>query len=375
MYSFRFCPNPLCKLHLRAPFPDWFVPVGFHPTKAFGPIPRFRCKICKKTFSTQTFSLDYYAKRIVDYRDLLSRHGSSESVRALSRNLGVSCGTVLNRFDRLSRQGIALHSHLRSFADPNEPVCVDGFVSFDVSQYFPNEITISTTSHSRFILDVSHATRKRSGTMTQRQKARAAILYPNVVFERAAIGRTFRDILDCLDADRGTRNGWPMILITDEKKEYRQELFKHPLFRNQDGQHRIVHLPIHSELPRTYRNPLFASNYIDREIRKDQANHHRESVCFTRNVSNGMSRLICYLVQHNYRKRFQIKGSVMNDGVHGVAAGIPRTHVEQELKRMFTERAFRTRVCLTNTLKRIWEKSYRTPLKEGAEYLPKYALA
>jgi hypothetical protein len=277
MSSFQFCPNQLCNLHLGEPPSGWFAPFGFYLTRTFGLVPRFRCRSCGKTFSTQTFSLDYYSKRKVDYPGLLDRHASSESLRALSRNLRLSCGTVQNRLDRLARQGIALHACLRRFADPKEAVCVDGMVSFDVSQFFPSEITLSITSGSRFVLDMSHATRRRSGTMKAAQRIRAAELYPRVSFERGAVGRTFRDILEGIGEDRVVRGGFPLVLITDEKKEYQHTLFNNPLFRDQDEAHRVAHLRVHSELPRTFFNPLFASNYLDREIRKDQANHRRSA--------------------------------------------------------------------------------------------------
>ncbi len=134
MPSFPFCPNPFCDLHLSEPPPGWFSPFGFYPTRTFGLVPRFRCRSCGKTFSTQSFSIDYYAKRTVDYPGLLDRHASSESLRALSRNQKLSCGTVQNRLDRLARQGIALHAHLRRFSDPKEAVCIDGMVSFKKPQ-------------------------------------------------------------------------------------------------------------------------------------------------------------------------------------------------------------------------------------------------
>ena len=375
MSSFPFCPNPLCDLHLSEPPPGWFTPFGFYLTRTFGVIPRFRCRSCGKTFSTQTFSIDYYTKRRVDYLGLLGRHASSESLRALSRNLGLSCGTVQNRLDRLTRQGIALHAYLRRFADPKEAVCVDGLVSFTVSQFFPSEITISIASGSRFVLDASHATRRRSGTMTASQRARAAELYPRVSFERGSVGRTFRDILDGIGEDRAVRGGFPLVLITDEKKEYQHVLSNNPLFRNQDVAHRVAHLRVHSELPRTYSNPLFASNYLDREIRKDQANHHRETVCFSRDVANGMSRLMCYLVHHNYCKKYRIRGRADQDQVHGEAAGIPRRMIEEGLEKMFSRRAFLSRTRLTESQRRIWVKGYTTPLKSGPEYLPRYAAA
>ena len=375
MSLYPFCPNPRCRLHLEHPGPRWFRTKGTYRTRAFGLVRRFRCRSCGKTFSSQTFSVDYFAKRRVDYFDLLDRHASSESLRALSRNLRLSCGTVQNRLDRLARQGIALHAHLRRFADPKESVCVDGLVSWDVSQFFPNEITISITSGSRFVLDVSHATRRRSGTRTTLQKERAAVLYPRVSFEQGAVGRTFRDILDGLAEDRAARGGFPLVLITDEKKEYQQAFVRHRLYLNQDETHRIVHRRIHSSLPRTFANPLFASNYLDREIRKDQANHRRETVCFSRNVSNGMSRLLCYLVHHNYRKRYRIDGKVSERRSHGEEAGIPKPAIENALERMVRRRAFLTRIRMPESQRCIWVKSFPTPLKAVPDYVPGYAYA
>lgn len=357
-----------------APAGPWFTRYGFHWTKTFGLVPRFRCRSCGKTFSSQTFSIDYYAKRIVDYLDLLTRHAGSESVRGIGRGLGVSCGTVLNRFDRLSRQAVAMHAALRPLARVDEPVCADGFVSFDVSQYFPSEITFSITSGSRFVLDLSHATRKRSGTTTAAQKRRAAELYPKVDFERAAVTRAFRDILDSLAAERPPAPRRPLIIITDEKKEYSEALRRSRLYREQDEDHRVAHLQISSKLPRNFANPLFASNYLDREIRKDQANHHRETTCFSRNVSNAMARLACYIVHHNYRKRFSIKAPVWDGTLHAEAAGLDRDLVAASIGEMVRIRVFLTRIKLPSTLDRIWKKRHVTPLKTKADYLPAFAL-
>ncbi|MBL8967515.1 MAG: hypothetical protein JNG85_10915, partial [Spirochaetaceae bacterium] len=58
-----FCPNPGCEHHRQASGFRYqaFVPWGFYTTRAFGLVPRFRCTACRKTFSSQTFSVDYYA--------------------------------------------------------------------------------------------------------------------------------------------------------------------------------------------------------------------------------------------------------------------------------------------------------------------------
>ncbi len=374
MGAIPFCPNPRCQHHLRAPRARWYSCIGAHPTQAFGPVPRFRCRSCGRTFSTQTFSIDYWAKKVVDYRDLLTRHASSASVRAIGRGLGLSCGSVLNRFDRLSRQALALHASLRPLARRYESVCADGLVGFDVSQYFVNEITISVTAGSRFVLDFSHATRRRSGRMTAAQHERSGELYARVEFERAAVARSFRDILDSLDKERPPSQWRPLVLITDEKGEYAEAIHASRLWREQDESRRIAHIPVSSRLPRTFRNPLFPSNYLEREIRKDQAGHHRETTCFSRNVSNAMARLACYLIHHNYRKRYSAKAPVWDRRVHADVAGIAREEVDRAVEDMFSRRDFLSRISLPRTLERIWKRQFMTPLKTKPEYLPAFAL-
>jgi len=373
VHSPPFCPNSNCQNHLEPQSSNWFLSAGFHPTKAFGPVPRFRCRSCGRTFSTQTFSIDYYAKRRVDYEDLLTRHANAESVRGMSRALGLSCGTVLNRVERLSRQAVAVHAELRPEARNLERITADGFVSFDVSQYFPSEIAISITASSRFFLDLSHATRKRSGAMTEAQQKRAAEIYPKVAFEHGAVGRGFQDLLTSLHEEPRFSIPKFLLLITDEKKEYASALERSALYKEQDEEHRVVHARVSSKLPRTYQNPLFPSNYLDREIRKDQANHHRETTCFNRNVANGMARLVCYLVHHNYWKRFLIKARIEDERVHGEVAGIDRRHIDEALAAMFERRFFLSRIKLPATLAKIWKKAFMTPLKARAEYLPRYA--
>ena len=368
-----FCPSTSCQNHLKPQTLDWFRPYGFHLTKAFGLVPRFKCLDCGRTFSAQTFSIDYYAKRIVDYHDLAGRHSGSMSLRGTARTIKASCGTVQNRLERLDRQIIALQADLRTKAAPTEAICIDGFVSFDGSQFFPSEIPIAISSDTQFVFDLSHASRRRSGRMTPAQEEKAKDLYATIPIEKGGIQRGFRDILDSLSRCHPPLPGRPLSLVTDEKLEYVWELRAHPLFLNQDAEHRIEHRQVSSKAPRTTGNPLFSSNYIDREIRKDQANHHRETMCFSRNVANGMARLSLYLFLHNYHKKFRIKEPVRADEVHAEKAGIPRSLIREGLRAAFTRRAFLSRISLTSTLERIWKKDFVTPGLKTHGRLPAFA--
>lgn len=377
MMTFPFCPNKHCSLHQQAPADtSWFSPKGSYHTKAFGIVHRFQCKVCHTTFSTQTFSQAYYLKKLIPLPELVGRLASGESLRAMSRNLAIAPKTVQNRIERLSRQSLAFHTKALSHLKHHDAVCIDGLVSFDTSQYFPSEIPIAITANSQFIIDFSHASRKRSGTMTAAQKEKAAVLYRQVTLERGAISRSFKETLISAFHYQPPARFRPFILITDEKPEYQRVVFRLDEFRFQTDTRWFIHQRIWSKLPRTIHNPLFSSNYIEREVRKDMAHHHRETECFNRNVSNGMLRMGLYLLWHNYAKPFRIRAKQGTRPLtHAEAAGIPIWIIEQFLKTL-TEgmRAFFSRIKLTAAMERTWVKGWITPGKQANDSIPAYVL-
>lgn len=375
MEQYRFCPHKECRYHHTAPDSGWYVASGFYTTKCFGRVPRYRCRACGRFFSRQTFSLDYYAKKRLSFSSLEILVSSSMSIRALSRFFQVSCGTIQNRIDRLSRQAIAVHHQLRTLRTQHEAICIDGFVSFDRSQYFPNNITLAVTADSQFIVALSHATLRRSGRMTPAQKRTRARLDACYHFERHALERSFSELLDRLAREHRLSPPTPLILITDEKKEYRRALSAHSAFRTHDAAPWLIHQTVSSLLPRTRDNPLFASNYTDRELRKDQAAHRRETVCVARNVANMLNRLCVYILWHNYHKPYRIKAGIHEQTTHAAAAGIAPARARLALKWMRSERAFVTRLALDTLDTKLWYRLFPTPLKKKPEYLPAYARA
>lgn len=382
-----FCPNPSCPRHgaanpagIRASDPllepeSWFEPHGEYRTKAYGHVPRFRCRWCGRTFSTQTFSTRYYLKRPAKLKAVFLHTCEGMSGRAIGRILHLSPRSVQNRVERLARQALALHQTLRRLADPHQAVCIDGVVSFDGSQYFPSELTIGITVGSRYIFEASHASRRRSGTMTDAQCRKARSLYARVKTERGGVRRTFREILDSLARERPPSTWHPLVLITDEKPEYKQVLHRHPLFVNQDEGHRVAQVIVHSSLPRTMANPLFASNYLERELRKDLANHRRETTCFSRRVANGLSRYGCYQAYHNYWKRFRINAPAADRRVHADLAGIPPRMRRQAMLGFFSERRFLSHQVLSPPLERIWRMAASTPGQETRRAIPHFILS
>jgi hypothetical protein len=211
--------------------------------------------------------------------------------------------------------------------------------------------------------------------MREDQKKRRDRVYQGVEFERKSLERSFSELLDGLERDRPPRPRRPLVVITDEKLEYGRAFFEHRLSRNQDADHRVVHQRVNSQLPRTFLNPLFPSNYLDREIRKDQAAHHRETACFARSAANGMSRMVCYLGWHNYRKKFLVKAPTQEISTHAERAGIDRREIQRARERMFHDRAFLSLLRLDPSESRIWRKAIPTPGQKSPAYLPAFAFA
>ncbi|MBP7094561.1 MAG: hypothetical protein KBC36_00570 [Spirochaetia bacterium] len=367
-----FCPRPGCVHHLAPTEQSWYERDGHHETSAFGRVARFRCKTCGRNFSTQTFRVDYYAKKVVDYREFEGLLASSMSGRALGRHFGLSPDSVQNRVDRLSRQALAIHSHLRSLADPREPVAIDGFQSFDRSRFFPNNITISVAGDSRFLLEATHASLRRSGSMTARQKARREVLERTVTYEPRAVERSFAELLDQIARDRPPRGGQPLVLVTDLKKEYTSALETHAL--GSFGKGMVARVLVSSRKPRTGWNPLFPVNYWDRELRKDQSAYRRKTSCYARNASNGMARFWCYARYHNYRKRYLIGSHIDDRRKHADVAGIPK-EARFGLEGLFYQaRAFFSRSSLSTAGMKAWLKLYPTPGTDWIGRVPAYAL-
>lgn len=370
-----FCPNPGCAQHRREPSTPYtsFVSWGSYSTRAFGEVPRFRCSSCGATFSSQTFSVDYWLKLPADYPDLVERLSSCSSLRALGRAKRLSVRSVQNRIGRAARQALALESTLSSSRRPDEDLAADGFESFCVSQFYPNNIHLLVGKHSQFVYEADHVSLRRKGRMTKEQKKKREELDRRFRPDPRGIEDSFRRIgTACLSvlSDEG-RPG--LSLWTDEKRDYPRALASSPCASALLEAGRLAHRTISSRAARTQDNPLFSVNYLDREIRKDLHEHVRETVCFGRSVNAQMERLTVYFFYHNYLKPHRASGPP--EMSHALVAGYDGEAVEDGLERIWEERAFFSLTRLTESGEETWLRLRKTPLREGREYLPKHAAA
>jgi hypothetical protein len=370
-----FCPNADCPFH-RAPPADtrWYHIAGSYETKAFGSVTRFQCLSCGKYFGEQTFRLDYHAKRKLSYRRIFEHLTNCGGIRATARIMGVNHSAITNRIGRMARQAMALQAELLDGFVPNEDLVTDGFESFVSDQYQPNNIHLLTGKVSQFLFTYDCAHLRRKGRMTAQQKKERTGREAKYIRERRSISQSFRQIVDMVEQFALRREGKVTCLYSDEKREYRQVLADSEVLQQLAQRKRFFHLTYSSELKRTTLNPLFSVNYYDRELRKDNADHVRETVRFSRNVNSALERFAVYQLYHNFFKPYRIAHKEKRWYTHAEMAGFNGKRIEDSLREIFTMRRFFTHVKLKLSWSQviIWARMTGTLDKHDGVFWPKY---
>ncbi len=213
--------------------------------------------------------------------------------RQIARDLCVSPTTVLGQTARLGRHCLLFHERLRPRHAPREALAVDGFETFEFSQYTPVHFNLAIGASSHFLYAFTDAELRRKGRMTQAQRARRAEL--ERVHGRPdprAIEREMAELLK-LVAGPGTR----LEVLSDEHPAYPRALRRLKDLR-------VVHRTVPSRVARTPANPLFPVNLADLLIRHSSANHKRETIAFSKRRQSAAERLFVFAVWRNYMKSF-----------------------------------------------------------------------
>ena len=372
MFTPPHCPNPEC-LNFLTPQPGlWYRKISSYDTITFGSVPRFRCRSCQKTFSRQTFSIDYYAKKKLSHLYIFNQINAGAGLRNIARDLNVSPKAVTGRINRMARNALLIHQAILDELPFSEHFAADGFESFCVSQYFPDNYNILVGNDSQFVYHWNYTTLRRKGRMTPYQKKRRTKLETVYRAPPKGIEDSFTDLAEFLEKRTHSREDY-LILSTDEKSDYERALYKSPgcserLF---DGSWR--HQKVNSKDPRTKWNPLFPVNYMDREFRKDMASHARETLQFGRNVNNAMLRMGLYIFDHNYFKPYRVADKEKRHLKHAQVAGLNQVYLEGIVSDFFTSRYFwRKDHPMEKSVIKTLNRGWVTPLKKKDEVVRKH---
>jgi hypothetical protein len=211
--------------------------------------------------------------------------------RQIARERDVAPSTVLRQVERLGRHCLLFHQRHRPQGPLGEPLVVDGFESFEYSQYHPVHFHTAVGAHSHFFHAFTDSELRRKGRMTGAQKQRRAEL-------EARLGRP-----DPRSIEREMAALIALVVPEQGAAEVRSD--EHPAYPRalrRLTDRRIRHRVTSSRRPRTPQNPLFPVNLLDLLIRHSSANHKRETIAFSKRRQCAAYRLAILLVWRNYLK-------------------------------------------------------------------------
>ena len=264
------CPYRPCSNHLE-PKVDAFLHHGhYHPKCRPHPVPRFRCRACRHTFSRQTFRMDYRDHRPDLNARLFRSIASGLGLRQSSRNLHLSLRCTELKFRKIARHLRRLNLNLRSELPGNASFQLDEFETFEGRRNTrPLSVPVLIEKTTQFIVWAESATIRPRGTMTKARRAALAEDEARFGRRRDCSRRSLRRTLARAAALVSTRQ--KVLFETDKKSSYVE------LARETFGRDRLVHERTSSRLPRTVANPLFPINHTEAMARDLMGRLRRES--------------------------------------------------------------------------------------------------
>lgn len=352
-----FCPNPKCESRTKSI--AWrFKKKGFYH-RHYRPykVQRYFCHHCHRNFSSQTFSTTYWLRYTGLLEMLFHRLVGGSCLRQISRELGVTHSALQHQAERLGRHCLLFHEQLRPKGAPVEPLVLDGFRTFEHSQYWPLDLNLLIgTSH--FVYGIGEAELRRSGKMRPAQREKRMVL-------EAQYGRPFPQATKRSVAELVARivpEGSEATIRSDEHQAY-------PLALQELKGRRLHHEQTSSRKSRTTRNPLFPVNLADLLLRHSSANHKRETIAFSKRRQGVMYRAAIWVVWRNYVKS---RSENRKDSPPAVALGLIQKTLS--IANILEQRIFPSRVEVSKWVKQCYDGRISTRrLKTNRIYEPKLA--
>ena len=344
MREISFCPYKDCKYHNSDPErPKWYSPFGSYSTLAFGMVERFKCSGCGRTFSLQRFSIDFFAKKTLDYKDFLDLLSSQISLRAIQREMDVSMGTVFNKILRLINNGLIKHDELNGEMVLNEDLVIKVLEGFPMEKECSNTITEVCGEKSQYTYCLN--CENEVPVDTEKEEVSKVLTDVARLVDKRTDGQTSLYVYD--KHYTGIKENVDIVKVVKEGK-----------------------LAIKTGSIQD----IFLENSILGNILKVRIGHSKETVCYPENVNNSIGRLFLQLIDHNLRNVYGIKGEgkIRIRPTH--IPGLPLERVERAFQELITLRGFLSHSSLSGFYLKLYLRKLKIPGKEKAEYYPKYML-
>jgi hypothetical protein len=170
-------------------------------------------------------------------------------------------------------------------------IVVDGFESFEWSQYFPINLNIAIEKGNDFFWYFTDSEMRRKGTMTIEQKRRRQELESQLGRpDPKAIEKGMMELLEVVLKDRDKA-----LVYSDYHQAYPRAI------KQIDCE--IEHLKTPGKEHRDQNNNLWEVNLVDLLIRHTSSNHKRETLAWSKRRQGAAERLAIFLVWRNYIQR------------------------------------------------------------------------
>jgi transposase-like protein len=287
------CPRSNCRYHVCSNGWRWIRHGAYQRRCEPRTIQRFRCCHCRATFSTQSFSPTYWLKRPELLGAIFHRLLACSGYRQIAREAGCNPTTVMGQAARLGRHALLYLHHHRPPGAVGEPLVIDGFESFEFSQYHPVHLNLVVGSRSHYLYAFTESELRRKGRMKPRQKRRRQWLEMHY-------GRP-----DPRAIETGMAEALRLAVPRPQSLEVRSdEHDDYPRAMRRLRGWSFVHRRTSSRAARTARNPLFAVNRMDLLLRHNGANHKRETIAFSKCRQSMVERAAVLFLWLNFGKQF-----------------------------------------------------------------------
>ena len=301
----RFCPRRDCPQHALGPDqPFDFQYAGSYTGHAGRRVPRYRCKVCGRTSSKQSFATSYYSKRPELLVPVFAGLQAGSAHRQLARSLGCAPSTVTRMSARLGRHALLLTATaLFELERLDEGLVADHFESFVRTQDYPVGVATVVGKDSWFVYALDPAPHARSGKRSPHQEARRKARPPQP--SRGGYTGSMRRVLD------GLRHFFP------ENDPFRIVTDGHPAYVRALERERLRGTVLHTAYPNPKRGPkgsprsraaiardraMFPNDVLHALWRHAQAHHRRETIAFGRRTNAVLERLYLAAVWRNFVK-------------------------------------------------------------------------
>jgi hypothetical protein len=250
----------------------------------------------------------------------------------------------MTQLARLGRHALLFLEHHRPCDPIDEPVAIDGFETFEFSQYYPFHLNIALGAESHWQYAFTESELRRKGRMTPAQRKKRAQ-------EEGAVGRPDPKAIEKGVAELVSllaRESVELRILSDEHPAYPRALRRVPELR-------VIHEMTPSRQARTPQNPLYPVNRADLMKRHDGANHKRETIAYSKRRQGALEREAVHAFWWNYMKPNSIR---KNDATPAQRLGVFSRPLR--VKDLLARRLFASRVNLPAVIKRIYDREIRT---------------